>query len=113
MMKKIIALSVLGTITIVPSLSYAAEDTSGFYVSGKIGTSILSTHDTKSTYVDNGITILETKTDNKNKGVFGGGITAGYDFYDQYQFPIRLEVDMTFRGKGSSDGSVAYDIGGE
>ncbi|EKT0593760.1 porin family protein [Morganella morganii] len=113
MMKKIITMSVLSAITIVPSLSYAAEDTSGFYVSGRIGTSIVSTHDAKSTYVDNGSTLLETKTANKNRGVFGGGFAAGYDFYDQYKLPIRFEVDMTFRGKGSSDGSVAYDIDGK
>lgn len=106
-------MSVLGAATTVSSLSYAAENTSGFYVSGKMGTSIVSTHDAKSTYVDNGITVLETKTANKNKGVFGGGIAAGYDFYEQYQVPVRLEVDMTFRGKGASDGSVAYDIDGE
>lgn len=112
-MKKIIVMSVLGTMTTVSTFSHAADNTNGFYVSGKMGTSIVSTHDAQSTYADNGITVLETKTANKNKGVFGGGIAAGYDFYDQYQVPLRLEVDMTFRGKGSSDGRVAYDIDGE
>ncbi|NLS55050.1 porin family protein, partial [Hafnia alvei] len=71
-MKKIIVMSVLGTMSTVSTLSHAAENTNGFYVSGKMGTSIVSTHDAQSTYADNGITVLETKTANKNKGVFGG-----------------------------------------
>lgn len=106
-------MSILGAISTVSTASFAAENTSGFYVNGKIGTSIVSTHDARSTYVDNGITVLETKTANKNKGVFGGGIAAGYDFYEQHQLPVRLELDVTFRGKGASNGSVAYDIDGQ
>lgn len=112
-MKKIVAISAVSVMGLISSLSYASESTSGFYVNGKIGTSIVSTHSAKSTYVDNGTTVLETKTPNKNKGVFGGGIAAGYDFYNQFEVPARLELDIVFRGKGASDGRVAYDIDGE
>lgn len=49
----------------------------------------------------------------KPLSLLGSGIAAGYDFYEQYQLIVRLKLDMTFRGKGATNGSIAYDIYGE
>ncbi len=40
----------------------------------------------------------------RTKGVFGGGVAIGYDFYDPFQLPVRLELDTTFRGETDAKG---------
>ncbi|WP_273839853.1 outer membrane protein [Providencia rettgeri] len=91
-MKKIIAVSLLSLIS-----SMAMASGSGFYVSGKMGTSIIKLSDQKWSGEDG--------TDgggSKTKGVFGGGIALGYDLYDATSLPLRTELDITLRGKASS-----------
>lgn len=38
------------------------------------------------------------------KAFFGGGVAIGYDFYDPFQLPVRLELDTTFRGETDAKG---------
>ncbi|MEQ4676663.1 outer membrane protein [Providencia vermicola] len=91
-MKKIIVVSLLG---LIPSMAMASG--SGFYVSGKMGTSIIKLSDQKWSDEDGSI-----GGGSKTKGVFGGGIALGYDLYDTTSLPIRTELDITLRGKASS-----------
>ncbi|EKT61860.1 outer membrane protein [Providencia burhodogranariea] len=47
----------------------------------------------------------------KNKGVFGGGIALGYDFYEQFNLPIRTELDIMMRGKASANNNFGREFG--
>ncbi|MBQ0534881.1 MULTISPECIES: outer membrane protein [Providencia] len=99
-MKKVILVSLL-------SLTFsglAMASSNGFYVSGKLGTSILKLSDQK--WSD------EDGSDNggsKTKGVFGGGIALGYDLYDATSLPLRTELDITLRGKASSKHNLSNE----
>ncbi|EPQ5228602.1 outer membrane protein [Providencia stuartii] len=99
-MKKVILASLL-------SLTFsglAMASGNGFYVSGKLGTSILKLSDQK--WSD------EDGSDNggsKTKGVFGGGIALGYDLYDATSLPLRTELDITLRGKASSKHNLSNE----
>ncbi|ARU95348.1 outer membrane protein [Tatumella citrea] len=97
-MKKFILTSLISLLSV--STVYAA-DNSGVYVSGKVGSSIENTHGMKYDYAGN-----DSKSSSKSKGVFGGGVAVGYDFYSQYQFPVRVEIASTFRGKSKSVGEA-------
>lgn len=100
-MKKIIAVSLLSVIS-----SMAMASGSGFYVSGKMGTSILKLSDQKWSDEDG-----STGVGSKTKGVFGGGIALGYDLYDATSLPIRTELDITLRGKASSKHNLSTEHG--
>lgn len=103
-MKKLaIITSILG---IYAFQANAADTKTGFYVTGKLGTSIVTAHDSQSKFADNGNLWNSTNISNKNKGVFGGGLAFGYDFNNDFQLPLRLEIDTTFRGKGESNGNT-------
>lgn len=96
-MKKIIVVSLLSLIS-----SMAMASGSGFYVSGKIGTSIIKLSDQKWSDEDGSV-----GGGSKTKGVFGGGIALGYDLYDATSLPLRTELDITLRGKASSKHNIA------
>lgn len=98
-MKKIIAVSLLSLIS-----SMAMASNSGFYVSGKMGTSIVKLSDQKWSDEDDTI-----GGGSKTKGVFGGGIALGYDLYDATSLPLRTELDITLRGKASSKHNLGTD----
>ncbi|MEX9217118.1 outer membrane protein [Providencia rettgeri] len=89
-----------------------AQAGNGVYVTGKLGSSIMQLSDQK--WEDDAWD--ETyHGSNKTKGVFGGGVAIGYDFYDAYSLPIRAEFDIMMRGKASSDyslGTSSYGIPG-
>lgn len=85
--------------------SAVAQAGNGVYVTGKLGSSIMQLSDSK--WVSEGGLDGTYHGGNKTKGVFGGGIAIGYDFYDAYSLPIRTEFDIMMRGKASSD----YNLG--
>ncbi|MEQ5287361.1 outer membrane protein [Providencia huaxiensis] len=100
-MKKMIAVSLLSLIT-----SAAMASNSGFYVSGKMGTSIIKLSDQKWSNEDG-----SDNGGSKTKGVFGGGIALGYDLYDATSLPLRTELDITLRGKASSKHNLSQAAG--
>ncbi|HCL5271830.1 TPA: adhesin/invasin protein PagN [Salmonella enterica] len=80
----------------------------GGYITGKAGASIVNLYGINSTFSADEIVNGHTTLPDRTKGVFGGGVAIGYDFNDQFQFPVRLELDTTFRGK--TDGKSGQDI---
>lgn len=101
-MKKL-AISTLAILSSIYATSALADN--GVYVTGSIGSSIVRNYDSKVTDYDsysNSSDVSNFK--NKTSGVFGGGIAVGYDFNDQFQVPVRIELNSTFRAK--ADGST-------
>lgn len=92
-----------------------ASANSGAYISGILGASIVNMHDTKisDTLSSGGESEYNESIQfkNKNKGVFGGGVALGYDFNDQYQVPVRIELAATFRGDASASQTFTDDEG--
>nr|ELR5228306.1 porin family protein [Providencia rettgeri] len=101
-MKKIIAVSLLSVVS-----SVAMASNSGFYISGKMGTSILKLSDQKWESIDDLGEYDRASGGSKTKGVFGGGLAVGYDLYDMTSLPLRTELDITLRGKASSKYNLA------
>ncbi|WP_272680176.1 outer membrane protein [Providencia sp. PROV032] len=103
-MKKVILASLL-------SLTFsglAMASGNGFYVSGKLGTSILKLSDQK--WEESDVGFYESYNNgSKTKAVFGGGIALGYDLYDVTSLPLRAELDITLRGKASSKHNLFYE----
>lgn len=79
----------------------------GIYIIGKVGIFVVNVY---------GINLIFSQDEIVNgyvmlfdciKGVFGGGVVIGYDFYDLFQFLVCLELDIIFRGemdvKGGQD----------
>ncbi|EMT6382780.1 outer membrane protein [Providencia rettgeri] len=97
--------STLGLAVTAILFSHIAHANNGVYITGKLGSSIIQLSDQK--------WISEDGLDgtyhggNKTKGVFGGGIAVGYNFYDAFSLPIRTELDFTMRGKASSHYNLA------
>ncbi|MGZ0750313.1 outer membrane protein [Kluyvera sichuanensis] len=109
MMKKTLIAS---TIALLTTFAGAASASTGVYVAGDLGTSIMSTRDvnTTATVSQTGLTEpFSFDFKNKNKSVFGGGVAVGYDFYDQFQAPVRVEVAAKFRGDAKN--SQSFDVG--
>lgn len=103
-MKKIITVSLLSLVS-----SMAMASNSGFYISGKLGTSVLKLSDQKWQNINDLGNYEYASGGSKTKGVFGGGIALGYDLYDMTSIPIRTELDITLRGKASSKYNIAND----
>lgn len=101
---------IAATLAISAFSAMSASANNGFYVSGDIGASIVDMHDTKASLSYAGESGTE-KFKNKNKGVFSGGVAAGYNFNDEYKLPVRLEFATTFRG--NAEGSQSYSDGDE
>ncbi|ENR5394373.1 TPA: porin family protein [Providencia rettgeri] len=102
-MKKIIAVSLLSLVS-----SVAMASGSGFYVSGKLGTSILKLSDQK--WEESDVGFYESYNGgSKTKAVLGGGIALGYDLYDVTSLPLRAEFDIALRGKASSKHNLFYE----
>lgn len=111
-MKKTLIAAAVGMVAIY---SCAASANNGIYVSGDLGASIVNMHDTKANYSEssNGINDYNESQNfkNKNKGVFSGGVAVGYDFNDQYQFPMRIELAAKFRGEAKGSQTFSDDSG--
>ncbi|EIT7422899.1 porin family protein [Citrobacter werkmanii] len=103
---------IASSIALLAVYATSASASSGVYVSGEVGTSIINVKDKSitDTYTyqgDSDVTTLNFK--NKNKSVFGGGVAVGYDFYDQYQVPVRMEFAAKFRGDANSSQTFGDD----
>lgn len=106
-MKKIILLSTLSVLLSYTSIASAKD---GIYITGKLGTSVLNNYGNKSDLNGDDITNGNSKISSHTKGVFGGGAALGYDFNEQYQLPVRVELDLTFRGQGEASGNQNVTI---
>ncbi|MCA7180877.1 porin family protein, partial [Escherichia coli] len=76
----------------------AEEGKSGFYLTGKAGTSVVSLSDQRFLSGDEEET-SKYKGGDDHDTVFSGGIAAGYDFYPQFSIPVRTELEFYARGK--------------
>ncbi|MBC3377791.1 porin family protein [Serratia fonticola] len=100
---------IIAVLSSVVAFSAQANDVSGFYFQGKLGTSI--PHQSNR-YVSTDLVDYDNKEpsfsikqylDTKTKAVFAGGVAAGFDFNPQFNVPLRLEVEFIARAKGSSN----------
>lgn len=109
-MKKLLFVSSILTMGL--SSAALAADNNGFYVSGKMGTSIVKMSDQKwNVYNPDSVDNEYYSFGSKTKGVFGGGLAVGYDFNDKFNLPIRTELDFMMRGKVSTDNNLSRDSG--
>lgn len=97
---KLTALIVLATLS-----SSALAANSGFYLGGKVGASYLQSKDLQDKWEWGDNYDVDTVA-NKSKTVFNMGISAGYDFKFQYDLPIRMEIDYTYRSKAKINSIV-------
>ncbi|EOM9042838.1 hypothetical protein QPL27_22560 [Escherichia coli] len=93
-MNKIIIAYLFSGVSFISLPSFATQDLSGFYLSGKVGESVVHLANQSYSYKD-----LDYLQDNikwsdgsNNDTVFGGGIAAGYNFYPQFSLPVRTEL---------------------
>lgn len=110
-MKKLIALSIISSIGLTSFLANASEEKTGLYVTGKMGASIVQMSGQKLTGTNS-----EYPEDNEQygggshrNGVFGGGVAFGYDFSNEFNLPIRAELDFTARAKANSTYNLERD----
>lgn len=94
-MKK--TLLVLLTTSFIPSTLLANESKSGMYVTGKMGASIMQMEGQFAPYFYQDNFKLEGNT--HRTAVFGLGLALGYDFFENFNIPIRTELDFTNREK--------------
>lgn len=101
-MKKIIF--TIPIISLISSISLANESKSGVYISAKMGASIMqmSGQFAPFFYQDN----FKLEGDTHRTAVFGLGLALGYDFFDNFNIPIRTELDFTNRAKADYNFSV-------
>ncbi|EGI4850161.1 adhesin/invasin protein PagN, partial [Salmonella enterica subsp. diarizonae] len=85
----------------------------GAYITGKAGASVVNLYGINSTFSQDEIVNGHATLPNRTKGVFGGGVAIGYDFYDPFQLPVRLELDTTFRGETDAKGGQDITAFGE
>lgn len=104
---------IASTIALLTTFAGAASASTGVYVAGDLGTSIINTKDVNVTDTvsrSGGSEPFSFDFKNKSKSVFGGGVAVGYDFYDQFQAPVRIEVAAKFRGDAKN--SQTFEIAG-
>ena len=100
-MKK--TLVALATIVCFPAL--AQTDTTGFYLGGQLGASILKANSIKDTlsYYDDS---EDFKIGSFKNGKIAGALNIGYNFKYDYDLPLRAELSYTMRG--NSDKKYSY-----
>ena len=100
-MKK--TLVALATIACFPAL--AQTDTTGFYLGGQLGASILKANSIKDTlsYYDDS---EDFKIGSFKNGKIAGALNIGYNFKYDYDLPLRAELSYTMRG--NSDKKYSY-----
>ncbi|EBW3212279.1 adhesin/invasin protein PagN [Salmonella enterica] len=91
-------------IPLVVTWSATASAKEGIYITGKAGTSVVNVYGINSTFSQDKIVNGHATLPDRTKGVFGGGVAIGYDFYDPFQLPVRLELDTTFRDETDAKG---------
>lgn len=106
--KKVIVVSVFAMAGMFSAQALADESKTGFYMTGKAGTSVLSLSNQR--LIDGeGVWADKYKGGNDHDTVFSGGIAAGYDFYPQFSIPVRTELEFYARGKADSKYNVDKD----
>ncbi|WP_157917808.1 outer membrane beta-barrel protein, partial [Escherichia coli] len=107
-MKKIIAVSALAVAGMFSAQTLADESKTGFYMTGKAGTSVLSLSNQR--FVEGeGEWADRYKGDDDHDTVFSGGIAAGYDFYPQFSIPVRTELEFYARGNADTKYNLYKD----
>lgn len=103
-MKKVFMLSALMGCVTLPAFANTDDSKTGLYVTGKMGASIVQMSGQQFVYSgfaeagDNG-----TKNgDSHRTGVFGGGLALGYDFANQFDIPVRAELEFIARDKANA-----------
>lgn len=100
--------SIIAVLSSVVTFSAQANDISGFYLQGKLGTSI---QHQSNRHVSTDLVDYDNKEPSfslrqylgtKTKAVFAGGVATGFDFNPQFNVPLRLEVEFITRANGSS-----------
>ncbi|MEX7536675.1 OmpW family outer membrane protein [Providencia rettgeri] len=93
----------MGCVTL-PTFANTDDSKTGLYVTGKMGASIVQMSGQQFVYSgfaeagDNG-----TKNgDSHRTGVFGGGLALGYDFANQFDIPVRAELEFIARDKANA-----------
>ncbi|MFS1563242.1 MAG: outer membrane protein [Candidatus Arsenophonus phytopathogenicus] len=91
-------LLVLLTTSLIPSTLLANESKSGMYVTGKMGASIMQMSGQFYPFSSFATKIRDRiEGETHRTAVFGIGLALGYDFYDNFNLPIRTELDFTSR----------------
>lgn len=107
-MKKIMAVSALAVAGMFSAQALADGNKTGFYVTGKAGTSVVSLSDQR--FIDGeGVWADRYKGGDDHDTVFSGGIAAGYDFYPQFSIPVRTELEFYARGKADTKYNLYKD----
>ncbi|OTP88503.1 hypothetical protein B6D12_10560 [Gilliamella apicola] len=102
-MKK--TLVALATIACFPV--FAQTDTTGFYLGGQLGASILKANSIKDTFYDDyGSDTF--KIGSFNKGKIAGALNIGYNFKYDFDLPLRAELSYTMRGNSNKKYSHSY-----
>ncbi|MBW7983108.1 outer membrane protein [Enterobacillus tribolii] len=90
-MKNFTKLSLLAALVASSSLAFAADNT-GFYAGAKMGISLEQQHG-QSVNTGNGTTGIPRDT----KQAGNAGLVFGYNFMNDFNLPIRTELDYTYR----------------
>ncbi|EEW1616111.1 TPA: outer membrane beta-barrel protein [Escherichia coli] len=107
-MKKIMAVSALAVAGMFSAQALADGSKTGFYVTGKAGTSVVSLSDQR--FIDGeGEWADRYKGGDDHDTVFSGGVAAGYDFYPQFSIPVRTELEFYARGNADTKYNLYKD----
>lgn len=100
-MKKLTSLAVIiGLATSVSAFAANSENT-GYYAGAKLGTSLEQIHGQKSA------TGSSVPRDTKQAGT--AGLVFGYNFQNEFNLPIRAELDYSFRDTTDTDHFIKAD----
>lgn len=87
----------LTSILLIQNVS--AKENNSFYLSGKLGTSLVGFSKQKIGFyeADGGDRIAKYTGQSLTKSVLSGGVAIGYDFYEEYKKPFRTEFEVILR----------------
>lgn len=107
-MKKLKAVVVLSGVFFA-GMAYAG---SGVYVAGKAGMSLTNIHSSSVNWGndDDGSALGSDSFGSKSKTVGAGGIALGYNFADQMNVPLRVELEYTLRGEAKGSMSAWSNV---
>ncbi|MBU2672890.1 outer membrane protein [Hafnia paralvei] len=100
-MKKLTSLAVIIGLATSASAFAANSDNTGYYAGAKLGTSLEQIHGQKSA---NGSSVPR---DTKQAGT--AGLVFGYNFQNEFNLPIRAELDYSFRDTTDTDHFIKAD----
>ena len=103
-MKK--TLVALATIACFPAL--AQTDTTGFYLGGQLGASILKANSIKDTVSYHNYFSKDFKIGSFKNGKIAGALNIGYNFKYDYDLPLRAELSYTMRGNSDKKYNYGY-----